>query len=56
MYCLGDGNKRCNVWCSLASAAVVSATMASAAVVGAVVIGTAEEDVPSGVLYGAVLV
>ena len=45
-----------NVWCSLASAAVVSATMASAAVVGAVVIGTAEEDVPSGVLYGAVLV
>ena len=35
----------------MASAAVVGAT-----VVGAVVIGAAEVGVPSGVLYGAVLV
>jgi hypothetical protein len=40
-----------NVWCSMASAAVVGAT-----VVGAVVIGAAEVGVPSGVLYGAALV
>ena len=40
-----------NVWCNMASAAVVGTT-----VVGAVVIGAAEVGVPSGVLYGAVLV
>ena len=40
-----------NVWCSMASAAVVGA-----AAVGSVVIGAAEVGVTSGVLYGAVLV
>ena len=40
-----------NVWCSMASAAVVGA-----AAVGSVVIGAAEVGVPSGVLHGAVLV
>ena len=38
-----------NVWCSMASAAVVGA-----AADGSVVIGAAEVGVPSGVLYGAV--
>ena len=45
-----------NVWCSMASAAVVGATVAGAATVGSVVIGAAEVGVTSGVLYGAVLV
>ena len=45
-----------NVWCSMASAAVASAAVVGATVVGAVVIGAAEVGVPSGVLYGAVLV
>ena len=45
-----------NVWCSMASAAVVGATVVGAAAVGSVVIGAAEVGVPSGVLYGAVLV
>ena len=45
-----------NVWCSMASAAVVGATVVGAATVGSVVIGAAEVGVTSGVLYGAVLV
>ena len=45
-----------NVWCSMASAAVARAGVANAAMVGAVVIGAAEVGVPSGVLYGVVLV
>ena len=45
-----------NVWCSMASAAVVGATVVGAAADGSVVIGAAEVGVPSGVLYGAVLV
>ena len=44
------------VWCNMASAAVVGATVVCAAVVGSVVIGAAEVGVPSGVLYGTVLV
>ena len=40
----------------MASAAVVGATVVGAAAVGSVVIGAAEVGVPSGVLYGAVLV
>jgi len=40
-----------NVWCSMASAAVVGATMVGAAAVGATEVG-----VTSGVLYGAVVV
>jgi hypothetical protein len=40
-----------NVWCSMASAAVVGA-----AAVGLVAIGAAEVGAPSGVLHGAVLV
>ena len=43
-----------NVWCSMASAAVVGATVVGAAADGSVVIGAAEVGVPSGVLYGAV--
>ena len=45
-----------NVWCSMASAAVVGATMVGAAAVGSVVIGAAEVGVPSGALYGTVSV
>ena len=45
-----------NVWCSMASAAVASAAVVGTTVVDAVVIGAAEVGVPSGVLYGAVLV
>jgi hypothetical protein len=40
-----------NVWCSMASAAVVGA-----AAVSLVAIGAAEVGAPSGVLHGAVLV
>ena len=40
-----------NVWCSMASAAVVGV-----AAVGLVAIGAAEVGAPSGVLHGAVLV
>ena len=45
-----------NVWCSMASAAVVGATVVGAAAVGSVVFGAAKVCVTSGVLYGAVLV
>ena len=45
-----------NVWCSMASAVVASAAAVGATVVGAVVIGAAEVGVPSGVMYGVVLV
>ena len=40
-----------NVWCSMASAAVVGA-----AAVGLIAIGAAEVGAPSGVLHGAVVV
>ena len=48
--------KTLNVWCSMASAAVVGATVVGATAVDSVVFGAAEVCVTSGVLYGAVLV
>ena len=49
--CLLGATVTHNVWCSMASAAVVGA-----AAVGLVAIGAAEVGAPSGVLHGAVLV
>ena len=45
-----------NVWCSMASAAVVGATGVGATMVGAATVGAADVGVTSGVLYGAVVV
>ena len=48
--------KTFNVWCNMASVAVVGAAVVGATMVGAAAVGAAEVGVTTGVLYGAVVV